>query len=398
MSRTSAAVLVLLVTVRPAPAQIPNPPAIDGYYLNVGLWSDDNPITSGGLTDFQRLRLMSAPRLGPVRLEIAYEHRLTWTEEAGTGAFGTVFADVAPAGGEWLDLQWTPSRSRHWVWGHRFDRLSLDVAPTSWLQATIGRQPISWATTLLLTPADPFAPFDPTDPFREYRAGVDALRLRTFTGPFSEIELVVRPSDTPVGTTVTGLARGRTLLLGWEVSGWAGLVHDDPGAGIGLSGAVGSAAVRLEATLREAEDQGDAVPRFTIGVDRRLTLLDRDLYVILEYQRDEFGAADADELLAVATSAPLARGELQVLGRDVAAASAAFQIHPLWAADLLLLWNLGDASALLAPALSHSLSDDATARGGLFWGFGRETRATGLPGSEFGLVPGIVYLSATIFF
>jgi hypothetical protein len=95
-------------------------------------------------------------------------------------------------------------------------------------EITAGRQTISWATSLIFTPADPFAPFDPADPFREFRAGVDALRLQGFSGAFTELEFVVRPADTREGTTITALGRITTATGPWEISGWAGVLPRPP--------------------------------------------------------------------------------------------------------------------------------------------------------------------------
>ena len=54
-------------------------------------------------------------------------------------------------------------------------------------------------------PADPFAPFDPADPFRDYRAGVDAARVRIFPSAFSEIDGAVRIAEYGGSRTTTAL-------------------------------------------------------------------------------------------------------------------------------------------------------------------------------------------------
>lgn len=390
---------LLLSSPHPVVAQI-RLPELDGYALNAALWADRNPFTPGGLADFQRLRLMTTPRLGPLALEVAYEHLLSYRQRPGFGAVATLLPGVAPSAGEWIDLSWSIHDDSHLTWSHRFDRLNVTGDLGQRLQIVLGRQAISWATTLLLTPADPFAPFDPSDPFREYRAGVDAARARYFTGPFSELEFVVRPSDTPAGTTVTALGRARGLVGSWDVSGWAGALHDRAALGLGLTGALGGTAVRGEGSLRN--EGGDVIPRAALGVDRRVSVLDRDLYLVLEYQHDKFGATGANDLVPVLASRPFARGELQVLGRDELAAQASYQIHPLWTGELLTLWNLRDGSAFVAPAASYSVSDEISARAGLFLGLGSGARRApagfAAPGSEYGSTPAIVYASVTAFF
>jgi hypothetical protein len=391
--RSGALFILLICVARPCLAQLPFD--VRGYYLNVGLWSDSTPLSVGGLDDIQRVRLMSEPHLGPFDLEIAYEHAISYSERPGSAGGGRLLGVIVPGGGEWLDLQWTVAESDNLVWTHRLDRLSARYSPAADIE--IGRQTISWATTLLLTPADPFIPFDPSDPFREFRAGVDAVRAQAFPGALSELELVLRPADTPLGETLTLLGRGRTVLSGWELSAWAGVLHDGAAAAIAAAGALSATAVRTELSLRD--DGGDVAFRGTAGLDRRFSLRDRDLYVVLEYQHDGFGATDAGGLPGVLASDPFARGELQVLGRDEVAAEATYQLHPLISVELLNLWNLHDGSALLAPGLSYSLSNEATARAGAFFGLGRDVGRTALaPRSEYGIVPTIGYLSVSLYF
>ncbi|HEU4536104.1 MAG TPA: hypothetical protein VFS00_18395, partial [Polyangiaceae bacterium] len=57
----------------------------------------------------------------------------------------------------------------------------------------------------------------------------------------------------------------------------------------------------------------------------------RDLYAVVELQHDGFGAADANEILAVLGSEPYRRGEMQALGRDELAAHAPSVPPDAWA-------------------------------------------------------------------
>jgi hypothetical protein len=392
-----AAAFALLIALAGARVSYAQLPSIKGYYLNVPVWSDSTPFAIGGFGDINRLRFMTRPALGPLSLEVAYEHLVTYNQREAAARSGGALGVIVPGGGEWLDLQWTIKESDHVVWGHRFDRLNLEWAPVEPLDLALGRQTISWATTLILTPADPFIPFDPSDPFREFRAGVDALRVQAFPGPLSDLDFVVRPSKTPVGETLTLAGRGRTVWWNWEVSAWAGMLHDEPATAVGAAGSVGSLALRTEASLREEDD--DLVFRGTVGLDRLFNAFDRDLFVVLEYQHDGFGASSAEDLSRVIGSDPFARGELQVLGRDEIAAQSSYQVHPLWSTGLLLLWNLNDGSALLAPSVSYSASNEVTLRGGLFLGLGDDTAGgQGELPSEYGIVPTFLYVSLTAFF
>lgn len=388
-----AALLTLVLGAAPAAAQRPD---LTAYYLNVGIAVDSGPFNAGSVMDVQRLRVMANEVLGPVELDAAYEHVFT----ASTGAVAassSAFAGgigTARTGGDWLPLQGTIETGEHAEWRHRVDRLVLRYSAGD-LEVSVGRQPVSWATTLFLTPADPFAPFDPSEPFREYRAGVDAARVRYFAGPFTEVEGVVRLAKTPVDTTVTALGRARTAMGRWELAIWGGVVHDEWAGSVAATATLSGAVVRAEGVLRFVG--GERVLRAAVGADRTWVVGGRMLYVVAEYQHDEFGAAGPDEFLAVAISPVARRGELLVLSRDAAAFQASYQVHPLVSAAALGLVSLTDGSVLASPSVSYSVSGNVTASAGAYVGFGAETSGV-LPGSEFGIVPPVGYVAVTAFF
>lgn len=389
----AAILLALGAAGDPGPAAAQTP-LIRGYYHNLPLWSRATPSRAGFFGDFNRLRLMSEPRRGPLSLEIAYEHTLGLNRQPTSRA--VAIAGV-PETSPWLDLQWNLWEKDHVSWEHRFDRLNLSWAPTGNLDLTLGRQTVSWATTLFLTPADPFSPFNPADPFRAYRGGVDAARVQFHPGPLSQVEVVVRPTRTAAGREITALGRGLTTWKNWEISGWAGALFDEPAAAGAVSGSLGPVALRGEASLRRI--RGETVLRGTLGVDRRLTVFDRDLTLVAEYQRDGLGAGGSGETSSVLESEAFTRGELQVLGRDEAAAQAQYQLHPLWSLSLLWLRNLNDHSSLLAPSLSYSASNEVTLTGGVFKGFGEVSPdSEGPPASEYGALGTTAYVSLSIYF
>lgn len=364
------------------------------YYQNVPLWGQETDLSKGGFSDFNRFRIMSDPVLGDFSFDFAYEQVATFRQNENLG----IFVGAVPSGGEWLDLQWTLADEEHVLWQHRFDRLAASWLATDSFELSVGRQAVSWATTLFLTPSDPFTPFNPADPFREFRAGVDSVRVRVYPGPLSELDVVVRPTKNEhVGEELTTLGRGLTTWKNWEVSGWGGSLYGDIAGAFGAAGSVGSSALRGEGVVREIE--GDVIFRGTIGLDHRFTLYKRDVYFVLEYQRDGLGASSPDEYLEVFQTDPFLRGELQVLGRDETAIQASYQIHPLCSLAALGLWNLNDRSFLLSPSFSYSASNEATVSGGLYFGFGDDevTPEKPLP-SEYGAVGVTVYFSASLFF
>ena len=165
-TRLSAGALAALLVPISAAAQ---QPGLSGYYLNVGTHVAGSLLGPAGASDIQRLRVMWNASPGPLRLDAAYEHTLT-LRQAGTSVGAQLFtATGTESGGDWLPLDGEIDSSERMVWRHRVDRLSVQVDLGANADLIVGRQPVSWATTLFLTPADPFSPFDPADPFREYR-------------------------------------------------------------------------------------------------------------------------------------------------------------------------------------------------------------------------------------
>ena len=370
-----------------------------GYALNVGTYVGESVWQSDGVSDFQRIRLMARGGWGHLSFEAAYE-QTALLHEAGTSGAQDFTAGGTGSGGDWLDLSNTIRETDRFLWKDRIDRLNLSLALGSSAELTVGRQAVSWATTLFLTPTDPFAPFDPSDPFREYRIGVDAARLRVYPGPFSEIDVVVRPVDLPTGETMTALVRGKASVKGWDLAAWGGVVHDDPAGAVSATGSLAGWAVRGEGSIRE-DDDGEAALRAAVGVDGRVTLLERDLFIVVEYQHDGLAFMDVADLDLFYPPGALLRGEMQVLGRDVGATQLSYQLHPLVNLDLLALANLRDGSLLYAPALGISASSRISVRGGIFFASGAQTpeltSGAGLR-SEYGDTPAVAYLSVSVFF
>ena len=389
--------LVVALSLFPLPGAAQQP-GLSGYYLNVGTHVQESVLGPAGASDVQRVRVMWNASPGPLRLDAAYEQTLTLRQAGAPGA-QLFTAAGAVSGGDWLSLGGELHSGARAEWRHRFDRLSVRGDLGANADLTVGRQPVSWATTLVLTPADPFSPFDPSDPFREYRIGVDAARLRYYRGAFTQFEVVARPARIGERETLTLLGRASTNAAGWDMGGWAGVVHDTFGGAAFLSGAVGSWALRAEAAARDLD--GRTALRGAIGLDRTFLIGARDLYVVIEYQHDGLGATSPDELVATATSRAFAQSEMQVLGRDTGVLQLSYALHPLVSASALWLGSLRDGSFLVSPGLSYSATESLALRLGAFFGFGGDPVVQDLTPtlkSEYGALPRVLFVSANWFF
>ena len=364
------------------------------YYQNMPLWSNKSELSDGGFGDFNRLRLMIEPMFGDFSVGIAYEHVLTISRNKLAGI-------TVPSGGEWLELQWEITENDSLKWMHRIDRAYIGWAITDNINLRAGRQAVSWATTLFLAPGDPFSSISPANPFQEYRPGIDAVRMQMFPGPFSQLDIVVRGTQTRADEEqveeLTALGRGLAVWKNWEFSGWGGSLYGDIVGSAAAAGSIGAMAVRGEGVLRNVD--GELIFRGAIGLDRRFSLWSRDFLVVVEYQRDGFGAANPNDYSEVIESDAFRRGELQVLGRDEFAAQVSYKVHQLWSLSGLWLLNMNDPSSFFASSFAYSASDNVTVTGGMIFGVGNSEKLENerLP-SEYGMVGKTVFFSVSLFF
>ena len=367
---------------------------LSGYLQTAPLFTDATPLAPSNASNFNRIRLTIEPNWGPLSLEASYEHTISFNQRRLSGGLGL---GSVPSGGEWFDLGGTIADEEHVQWRHRFDRLNVGFSPGQGMALSVGRQAVSWGTTLFLTPADPFLPFSPADPFRQFRGGIDAGRLRLYPGPLSSLDFVVRPTDTALGEEMTALLRGLTTWKNWELSGWGGTLYGDRAGALGAAGGIGVWAVRVEAVIREI--RGRVVGRGSIGLDRLLQIGGRDMSLLLEYQRDGLAAARPESYLAILQSPEFLRGELQVLGRDEAIFQATYQLHPLWSVFGLWLLNLNDRSSLISPGFGYSASNAVSISGGVYIGVGESASTLERPlPSEYGLSGTTGFLSLSWYF
>jgi hypothetical protein len=90
---------------------------------------------------------------------------------------------------------------------------------------------------------------------------------------------------------------------------------------------------------------------------------------------------------------------MQTLGRWTGAAQVSFQLHPLVSVDGLVLLDVEDGSALLAPGASWSATSAASFRFGAFLSEGTAGfDGTGGLRSAYGSTPTVAYLSLSWFF
>lgn len=266
--------------------------------------------------------LMTSARTSPK--EVERSNLLTWEQHDSAATRAALTADV-------IALQYRGS--------------ALDV--------TLGRQPVSLATTFYFAPNDFFAAFAPQSFFRTYRPGVDGIRLDLRLDSLAQVRMLAVMAYEEDADSANGWSRGpewsRTALLvgynrEWSGFGWSllgGTVADRTLVGGGLQGELFDwLGVRAEGHYGVEEHGGVGEGgRFALGVEHRYA---DGLDWRLEYYYNGYS-------------------ESTVLSqnRNYCALGLGYQFSPLITGGLVFLAELDDGSQLFSANLLYSLSDES---------------------------------------
>lgn len=349
-------------------------------------------------------------RVGPLTLDV--HHSLTTRVPGGEGAAvagrSLASAGVGREAPQALDLSWEGTDGTDLTVSGRIDRLVLSARRPG-LDLAVGRQPVTFGRGLIFTPLDLVGPFNPTIIDQEYKPGVDAIRADMYAGTSGQVTLAAAYAGDWDLSGLVLAGYGSTTVGVWDLGLFGGLIHRDAVVGLSASGSAGTVGLRAEGTVTlppEEAAEDDPFVRVAVGVDlypggTGTTTVSTEVYV------QSLGAGEVNEYLAEWQGERVARGELWSAGRYYAATALSHQLNPIVTVSGSLIANLADPSALFAPALSWSVSDEAAVSAGAYVGLGRRPRDVGVEDlarldqavrSEQGLVPLTAYLSMRAYF
>jgi len=304
----------------------------------------------------------------------------------------------------YLDLQHTEGSGDDFSATFELDRLNLTWERPQF-RFTVGRQAITWGVTYFWPVLDLFAPFAPQRIDREYKPGVDALRLTIPIAAFSQLEIAAAGQGQSLQRDGSVGALLRVHLGGADVGGMLGRFHHDTVAGAFVTADVMGSGVRAEAAYTDSGDPYDATIdraqfwRVGFAVDRQLT---EDLHLNGELAWNQFGSGHVHDYLLIAQADRVSRGEVTALARYYAGASLSWQAHPLLTMTGSGLWNIDDGSILLLPYAEASLADNLTAVLGGAFGIGPGLRdgpfGVQIPRSEYGSAAQTLYAALRFYF
>jgi hypothetical protein len=291
---------------------------------------------------------------------------------------------------------------------------------------TVGRQPVGFGTGLFFTPLDLVNPFTPATIDTEYRPGVDALRVDVYPTGSSKVTAVVAYTgttyvyqdaapDEPESDRVAAAAYGQGTVGVTDLGGFYGFIRGDHVLGVSVASSAGPIGLHGDATVTfpRADLDEPVFFRGVFGLDGRptgTTTLSGEVYV------QTFGHARATDLFQTLASPRVQRGEVWLAGIGYLAVALSQEVTPLLVGNVAVIMNLTDPSALLAPTVTWSISDEVVAVFGGYVGLGRrpephpvvldelppepttEDLTVLRPRSEFGTYPATLFVQLKAYF
>ncbi|HEY3446151.1 MAG TPA: hypothetical protein VGK67_07290 [Myxococcales bacterium] len=256
---------------------------------------------------------------------------------------------------------------------HDLDRLALKLSLPH-VDLVVGRQVLSWGSGKLWNPTDLLSPFAPTDIDKEIRKGVDAVRVSVQLGSTGLLDALWLPQQRAADNG--GVLRGQLNLGGYDFSLSAAKYVSDVVFGADLSGDLGPLGVHAEAayTLGITGWSGGPLKveeRFFRGVGGLEWRPHEKLILLAEYYFNGFGATQASGYLAKMKSDRVSRGEIFGAGQHYLGLVASWLASDLLSANLTVLGNLQDPSAMLVPVLEYSVEQSVLVRVGGFIPIGK---------------------------
>jgi hypothetical protein len=340
----------------------------------------------------------------------------TSRRETGGSIFGTSGTDsryrAVDATWDWYE----GSKSSASLW---LDRFNLKAALAK-ADITAGRQPITFGKAYFWNPLDIFIPFDPRQFDRDYKAGVDALRIDIPLDSFTGINLIGvagRELDSSGKYVDHGtlnaswygsalLARTFTTLQGWDLAIQGGKIYGGYQLGGGLVGEIGPVETRAEAAYFWAQDseplpfpfEGDLVEDSFTGVLGLGHRFENTLTVEIEHFYN--GAGDSNDLDA--SFLRFASGNIRQLSRNLSGFLISYEFEPIIIGQFTALYSWDDPSVQIQPLMTWSPSDNTELILGASINFGdrptRDSSGQVKIRSEFGTFPDFYFLQFKLYF
>ncbi len=336
---------------------------------------------------------------------VAYEQRArTVSEGAGAaGGAGVLPTDLpAPYRVKQLDDTLVEVGST-FSYRHELDRAVASVS-LSRAEVTVGRQGVGWGRGLVFGAVDIFAPFSPLESDREWRRGIDAVRLRAPVTDLISIDAVAAFGESMEESAFVGRVHGYVGNVDGEL--FAGSRCEDGFYGASLSFPVldaefhGEAAVFLSPEPLPAGGSfgsDDVALKAVVGGSRTFDLAG-GLMLVAEYHYSGFGFPDIEEVSDYfydpAFRERYERGDSQLLGRHACAVQLSYGFASVVPLSATWLVSPVDGSGVVVPSVVWVFSDNVTLTASAYVSHGAAPKGLKIL-SEYGGTPttGLVQIS-----
>ena len=313
--------------------------------------------------------------------QIAYEHRARTTSE-GAGAGGG--ASLLPAE---LPMPYRVAQGDDELVGigstfsyrHELDR-ALVSASLGRVDVTAGRQAIGWGRGLVFGAVDVFAPFSALESDREWRRGIDALRVRTPITDLVSVDAVAALGESAEESAFIGRVHGYMGNVDGELM--LGSRCEDGFYGASLSFPVLDAELHGEGAVFVSPEplstggsfgSEDVAVKAVVGGSRTVDLAG-GLMVVAEYHYSGFGATDIKEVTDHFSDDALverfARGDAQILGRHACALQLSYGFAGLTPLSATWVMSPVDGSGVVTPSFVWIFSDSVTLTASAYFSHG----------------------------
>ena len=329
--------------------------------------------------------------------QVAYEQRARTVSE-GAGAAGElgVLPAVFPAPYRVQQLDDTMVEvGTTFSYRHELDRAAASVS-LSRAEMTIGRQAVGWGRGLVFGAVDIFAPFSPLESDREWRRGIDAIRLRAPVTDLISVDAVAAFGESMEESAFVGRVHGYVGNVDGEL--FAGTRCEDGFYGASLSFPLldaefhGEAAVFLSPESLPAGGSfgsDDVALKTVVGGSRTFDLAG-GLMLVAEYHYSGFGFPDIEEvtdhLYDPAFRERYERGDSQVLGRHACALQLSYGFASVVPLSATWLVSPVDGSGVVVPSVVWVFSDSVTLTASAYVSHGAPPEGSKIM-SEYGGTP-----------
>jgi hypothetical protein len=255
----------------------------------------------------------------------------------------------------WIDLSEVLADDTSFTLHTALDRLSILATFGRW-EIKLGRQRINWGTSMIWNPNDIFNAYSLFDFDYEERPGTDALSVKRYTGPASEIEWVLVPADSIEAHAQA--IKYKFNFKGWDLQTFAGWQNRNWVFGGGWAGEIKGMGIRGESTwFGPAYSNQGYHPQLMATLDIDYTF-SNSLHLQASYLFNSEGLDTREANYAAFFTRRALSAQLLSPTMHSLYFGSGFPILPMLSANLFSILNPSDLSFFFGPAFVYTLSNN----------------------------------------